>query len=316
MSEGIQLHLTGRDSSIRTLRQEVGPLEDLRRGVHAASEEWHGLQPHERYAARVSAAVAGLRDPILCLESAAVVWGLPVFGEPNEIHTLHVGRGHSYRRKDVFAHTSSSGREIVRAGGVRVTSLLDTTIDLARSMPLAFAVAVLDRALRMGVTIGDIEGRAQQTGRPRGTRALRRALTLSDVRSESVLESSSRVVIHLLGFEAPELQVEFRIDGEIRRVDAWWPSVGVIGEADGKVKYQQDDPSLTSDVLIDERRREKRLQVVAGRVIRWEWSDVVRVTPLERILLAAGVPRLRPAAPNIPAAFRNPRSDQPRRPRG
>ncbi|QGU26507.1 hypothetical protein [Microbacterium oryzae] len=316
MTEEMQLHRTGRDSSVRALRQELGPLEDLRRGMHASSEEWHVLPSHERYALRVAAAIAVLRDPILCLESAAVVWGLPVFGEPNEIHTLHVGRGHSYRRKDVFAHTSSRSRDIVRIRGVRVTSLLETTIDLARVMPLAFAVAVFDRALRMGLLVGDIEGRVQQAVGCRGTQALRRALEMSDVRSESVLESISRVVIHLLGFEAPELQVEFEIDGEIRRVDAWWPSVGVIGEADGKVKYQQDDPSLTSAVLVDERRREKQLQVAAGRVIRWDWSDVVRVTPLERILLAAGVPRPRPAAPNIHAALRNPRSDQPQRPRG
>lgn len=308
MADGDELHRTGRDASLRALRHQVGQTVPMRRGIHVAADDWARLAPHERYARRVNAAVSALRDPVLCLESAAARHSLPVFGEPRDIHLLHVGRGHTYRRGDVLAHTSMAQREIVRVDGVRMTSKLETAIDLARVLPLAFGVAVVDAALRSGLASDDLERRIRELPNRRGARIGRAALGAADVRSESVLESVSRVVLELLGFESPELQVEFVVNGRVRRVDAWWRSVRVIGEADGRAKYAQPTDSSTALVLREERRRENELQIAAGRVIRWEWSDVVRVEPFARILAAAGIPRVRPRSPEVFAALRNPRS--------
>ncbi|WP_324014474.1 hypothetical protein [Microbacterium sp. JZ37] len=308
MADRDELHRTGRDASVRALRRQVGQTVPMRRGLHVAADDWTRLAPYERYARRVSAAVSALRDPVLCFESAAVRHALPVFGEPRDIHLLHMGRGHSYRRGDVLAHTSMAEREIVRVDGVRMTSKLETAIDLARVLPLAFGVAVVDAALRSGLTSDDLERRIRELPNRRGARLGRAALKAADARSESVLESVSRVVLELLGFESPEPQVEFVVNGRVRRVDAWWRSVRVIGEADGRAKYAQPTDSSTALVLREERRRENALQIAAGRVIRWEWSDVVRVEPFERILVAAGIPRVRPRSPEVFAAVRNPRS--------
>ena len=146
----------------------------LRRGAYVDTAVWSRLRPYQRYAARVKATTLMLPDAVLCLESAAVHLGLPVFGEPTDIHLYAPDRTGSrgYRHGTDVVHTSADAKEIVRVDGVRVTSILDTALDLIRVLPLALGVAVVDAALRAGVTREEFEAllaiqRTDAAGAPR-----------------------------------------------------------------------------------------------------------------------------------------------------
>ncbi|MEJ1156062.1 hypothetical protein [Microbacterium marmarense] len=278
----------------------------LRRGIYVDSAWWLTLQPAQRYRERVRAASLSLDNPIFALESAAAVHGLPVFGTPR-IH-LHspTARG-SYRHSDVTVHASVDGREVVRVDGVRATSVLDTTVDLIRVLPLALAVAVVDAAIDRGVTLIAMQERIDSQKNQRGVRNARAALELADARSESVLESISRVVITYLGYEQPELQIAFTLEERTSRVDFFWRSVNIVGEADGEAKHH-GGYAPTEQTIRQERAREVSLLRVTHRVARWGWADVWHPRGLDRILSGAGVPRLRPAEPAIDSILRNART--------
>ncbi|MBO3662607.1 hypothetical protein [Microbacterium stercoris] len=279
--------------------------EFVRRGVRARKTRWHALAPWERYRERVRAATIALADPLLGWESAASELGLPVFGEPRYVHVFADIAGHSYRQKDVLTHTGVDGREETRINGVRVTTLVDTVVDLIRVLPLAFGVATLDAALRMGANLDEIADRLRAQRNPRGRSRAWDAVRRADAAAESVLESVSRVMISLLGFEDPELQRTFLLDDRERRPDFYWPSVGVAGDADGDEKYFRGDILDAEAKIRDQRRRDIELQVAVERSVHWEWGDVMTPARLDRILIGAGVPRIRPVDPRVIASIAN-----------
>ncbi|MBS1698967.1 MAG: hypothetical protein JST25_11265 [Actinobacteria bacterium] len=271
----------------------------IRAGVYADGPAFRALPAWKRYAVRVHAFVAQHPDTALSLESAAVVHGLPWFGEPAAIHVHDPDRAHSGRFGDVRVHTSSAAREFVRVEGILATSLCDTVVDLVRLLPPAQALAVLDAALSPAqggpLSLAAVKERA--SGRPgtRGTQRERWAWERADPRSESPSESVSRAVIEWWGFESPDLQHTFRYEGAVDRVDFLFPSRHVIGEADGWGKYELEDPERAAELLRAEKRRENRLRRHGHPFARWEPIDAWQATPLRDTLVAAGVPRVRPA---------------------
>jgi hypothetical protein len=118
--------------------------------------------------------------------------------------------------------------------------------------------------------------------------------------SESPGETRTRVLIHRLGFAPPVLQVRFVDEYGEMFPDFFWPDVEVALEFDGKVKYTRGeftggDPS---GVVWREKLREDRLRRQIRRVERATFADITHPARLERILHAAGVPRVRaPFAP-------------------
>lgn len=265
----------------------------VRRGVYAERAAWHALTPWDRYLARVHAVAMSWRHPVFCLESAAALHGQPVFDEPRDIHLLgktgwHVG--------DVRVHGSSDGRAIVEAGGIRMTDLAATAVDLCRVLQPAQALAVADATMRMlGSSLDFAEFGAAQANR-RGVRQLRWVQEHARMKSESVGEVFSRAVIGWLGFDEPDLQVEFWTEGCLERVDFCWRRQGVLGESDGYGKYDASDPVAMKAHFVAEKRREDRLRRrpdVRG-FARWDWSDTIRYEPLDRALRAAGLVPQRP----------------------
>lgn len=279
----------------------------IRRGVHVERATYLALKPWERYAVRVHAFVRKHPAAVLCLESAAVVHGLPLFGEARDIHVYDPGLATSQRFGDVCVHTSVDPREVVQLHGILVTSLLDTVADLARVLPPARGLAVVDSAISPAqggsLLVSDLQWRAAAQRNPRGRARQRWLWARADPRSESPAESVSRAVIEWCGFETPELQQEFHYDGHTDRADFLFPSNRAIGEADGWGKYQLEDPARARALLADEKRREDRLRRHGHPFSRWELSDAWKVTPLRRALVAAGVPRRHPEQPGMLATL-------------
>lgn len=295
-----RLLLTDRDR--RGAEAQRGRGVAVRRGVRAEQIWWDALAPWERYRLRVQAAAHALRDPVFALESAAVHHELPIFGEPALIHVLAPDGSRGYRSGDVVRHMRRRDVQVVSVDGIRVTSLEATVLDLIRVLPLASAVAVVDAAARRGIPIDPLRARLDGQADRRGRKRAHRALDLADERSESVLESVSRVVIALLGYDGPELQVAFAIASGQARADFFWRQEGVIGEADGRGKYFEDGVH-TGDAVHAERRREVELRRVVRDVARWEWADVMTPMRLDAILCAAGLRRIRPIDPHLASAM-------------
>ncbi|WJL95954.1 hypothetical protein QSU92_01690 [Microbacterium sp. ET2] len=272
-----------------------GALVRLRRGVYAPAERWRDLAPWDRYLARVHAVNLTHPDTVFSHESAAALLGGPVFGDPQVVHVL-VGPADTSRfGGGVRTHRSGSDRDILVTDGFAITSLADTAVDLSRYRHSSLGLAMSDYALRSdaGLSREELLGRNAERISGRGRGAARWALSRATPVAETVLESVSRAVIEWLGFPDPDLQVVFRSGSGVEdRADFHWPTLGVIGEADGDVKY---DGRYGNPVEIFRRQghRDQRLLESIAATAHWGWSDVAAVAPLRATLRSVG---LRPIA--------------------
>src|SRR6478735_8238815 len=73
----------------------------VRAGVYTFRDAWMALAPWERYLARVHAYALMAPHAVFAFESAAVLLGLPIFGEPHDIHVFSAERSASRRFSDV-----------------------------------------------------------------------------------------------------------------------------------------------------------------------------------------------------------------------
>ncbi|WP_342001833.1 hypothetical protein MRBLWH7_002073 [Microbacterium sp. LWH7-1.2] len=286
----------------------------VRPGVYTFRDAWKDLAPWERYLTRVHAYALICPRAVFAYESAAVLLGLPIFGEPRDIHVFSAERRASRRFSDVCVHTSADARETVEVGGTRLTSVAATAVDLMRMLPPLYGLAVGDAAVSLvqGGTTDALElGRLADSQRTRrGIARLRLLLPAIDARAESPGESVSRGVILWAGFETPELQRVFRSEGREDRVDFAWPSVRAIGESDGYGKYVTETAEEAVRRVIAEKKREERLRRQCAAFDRWDMKTAEAVAPLVRRLERLGVPRV--GAPNpILLSVKNPRSLSP-----
>jgi len=282
------------DTGLR-LRGDPG-YHRVRPGVYTPAPAWNELRPWDRYLVRVHALHLVRPDAILCLESAAVLIGQPIFGEPRDIHIFDPDRASSTRSGDVCIHTSADRRAVVEMDGALVTSIVDTALDLIRVLPPALGLAVADATVGrdFGVPLDELRDAAASQQNRRGRRRLDWVLEHADGSAESVGESVSRAVIDWWGFERPELQVEFHYEGCRDRGDFYWRRIRHVGEFDGEKKYHGLTAEEIRRIVIAEKNRENRLRRHEGGMIRWDWKDALRATPVRDRLLAAGVRQERP----------------------
>jgi len=300
--------ITSEESRHLGIRATAATHVRVRSGIYAPRAGYLKLKPWERYAARVHAFARSHPDAVLCLESAAVAWGLPCFGEARDIHVFDPDRSRSRRFGDVCVHTGRHERVFTRQGPLLCTSMLDTVVDLTRLLPPAEGLAIVDAAIssRQGGVLNLTEIRDHAASQPttRGSAQQRWLWDHADGRSESPGESLSRAAIEWCGFEDPELQHEFHYEHADDRVDFLFPSVRAIGESDGWGKYDLENATKAAAHLKDEKRREDRLRRHGHPFARWELGDVWRLTPLQHALSAASVPLVRPPQPAMLATLR------------
>jgi hypothetical protein len=290
-------------------------LHRVRPGAYVRKDFWEGLLPWERYRLRVLAVARTWQSPVFCLESAAVLQGLPIFDEPTHIHVVSMD-GRSWSEGDVIVHGYSDPKEVTDAAGIRVTALGDTAVDLARVLPPAFALAVVDAAARILAARGeslDVSARGRAQANRRGVRQLDWVQARATPVSESAGEAVSRAVIEWLGYETPMLQQEFTYEGETDRSDFYWRRLRIVGESDGYGKYDADDPGAMRAHFVREKKREDRLRRHEGGFARWDWADTLRFEPLDKKLRASGLAPMRPRQSlMLRTLARNPRSLAPR----
>ena len=262
----------------------TGELVHLRRGAWLAGVPEDDADRHRLL---ISATSALTGDGVVSHVSAAVLHGLPTFGPLDRVHlTRPDGRGK--RRGHVHRHVAPLGTgEAVEHGGLAVTGLARTVVDLARVLPFHEAVATADAALRLGLERPALDEALGRASRRPGVGAARRAVAFADGRSESVGESFSRVTLHRCGLARTELQLEVAgPDGcLVGSCDFGWSAARTLGEFDGRAKYGLEGDA--ADALWREKRREDRVRALGYEVVRVVWADLARPDLVRQRVLAA-----------------------------
>ena len=257
-------------------RRMSGRWVAMRRGLYTPAEQWARFSQTagERYVLEILAALHAFPRAVAGLWSAALLHGLPGPSAPLTHVHLVAADGSPRRRNGVVLNVAPLPPEhLAEDPLLRATSVARTVVDLARRADPIDAVAVADTALAQGLV-----ARAQlrsmlrfQSGWPGSVQAAH-MVDFADPRSESPLESRSRVRFHELGIPAPELQAELRDEAGVfvARTDFLWRDHGVIGEADGRSKYEQG----IRNVLWEEKKREDAIRRLGWEVFRWTSSEI------------------------------------------
>lgn len=259
----------------------------MRRGIYTRSE------PDGWLTRLVAAHLALGQRAVVSHESAARLHGLPLFVEDRVSRlTLAPGGGTGHRRyAGVVVHKAGlPATHVVQVEGLPVTSPERTVVDIARTRSRRSALIPLDAALHIGALTPRQLAQvvADCAGWP-GIHGARVLVAFADRRSESPLESLSRLLFADQSLPMPTPQVVVRAGGWTARADFLWEAEGVIGEADGLGKYA-DLADLRAEKL-----REDRLRDLGFEVVRFTWDDVVRRAPATatriRVALARGARR-------------------------
>ena len=292
----------------RRLRKRIasGELERIARGVYADRAAWRALSPLARHAQLVWECAARMSPGnVISHFSAAALHGIDILGSWPKTFDVSIASASGGRSSGAIrrhAHDLAEGLS-VPWGRHRVTTPLQTTIDLIGSVRFITGVAIADQALWARrssgalVTHVDLMDAAHSTIGPAAARTAR-AADFATALSDSVRESQSRVLLSVMGFPPPELQARFVLSsGREAFTDFFWREHRHIGEFDGAGKYR--DPALLKgrtpeEVLLAEKDREDDLRRQCDAFSRWRVPALESPRRLYDILHHAGLPTSAP----------------------
>lgn len=204
-------------------------------------------------------------DAVISHESAAILLGLPTYDVPAAVRVTRLG-GNGFRTSDLHINRATlRSRDRSDVDGLPVTSIARTVVDLGRWLPFGPALVTADAALRAGVRREELqEVLKHQWTWPRVRHAMS-VVRYANPKSESALESFTRGRFIILRLPMPKLQQNIvGYSGWVARSDFLWEEYRVVGEADGKIKYLQDE-------LWAEKQRQDDIEDAEHEVIRWIW---------------------------------------------
>ncbi|WP_130411883.1 hypothetical protein [Xylanimonas ulmi] len=184
--------------------------------------------------------------------------------------------------------------------GLPVTSLEQTVLDCALTMPPLDALVIADAALAHGLRLEATRDLLARVRKPNGKARAALVLDLAGGGSQSAWETWLRYLAARLGLPRPVLQFPVRTHLGVYRVDLAWPEHPVLAEFDGQVKYT--DGAFGQDysgrrALVEEKRREDAIAEALGvRPIRFMAADARDPDAVARRLLARFPPDVRAAA--------------------
>ncbi|NYE94359.1 putative transcriptional regulator of viral defense system [Psychromicrobium silvestre] len=268
----------------------AGIVLKIRKGGYLLRERWEGSEPWHRAQWQLEAhhLVSG-GVHLYTHQSAARLHGLRTWGLGERIHlNIPYRWSRGSFGDDVTVHRYSiPGRQECLVQNelgqeFRVTSLERTATDCARLLGFEQAVVLGDHALQKGADLTYMRRLLAATPGSRGVRRARLVLGAIDGRSESVGESRLRLIVSDL---APTSQLELATTAGLFRADLGWSEARLLLEFDGRSKYF--DYGASSEVVFQERRREKALVAEGWRIIRVEWADLERPAALRRRVISA-----------------------------
>lgn len=279
-------------------------------GTYLQASLWRQLSAEDQHLARMLGAhLTAATPPVFSHVSAAILLGMPIYGEVDRRVHVTTGLGGAGKPSlEIVRHRSAlADDDVTEVGGVRCTTPDRTILDLARSghaeVALAAADGYLRDAFRVGRSVdwarvarwGDGMSARIATLRTRnGVNVVKEVVGLADPRTDSVLESVSHLQLRRLGFEM-ELQVPVAApNGGNFYVDFEFLGLGLFGECDGKQKYTDSAlrHGLTADEAVYQEKRRQEWICARERkgMVRWGHPDVSSPRVLARRLAAFNVP--------------------------
>lgn len=245
--------------------------------------------PRQAHRLETLALLATYPNCVASAHSAALIHGLPTFELPAYASATRAeGAWRGGTRRVRIAPLPDHHVTVV--DGLPVTTLARTVVDIARSASRRSAVVTGDAALRRGLLRDDLAVVLDECAAWSDVGKARRATAFLDARSESALESLSRVVFDEREVPPPELQMEIRVAGEVYRVDFLWKDAPLIGEADGRAKYSLDPNRRPEQVVWTEKLREDALRDAGYSLVRWTYGQLLNQTDavVDRIMRRLG----------------------------
>jgi len=158
---------------------------------------------------------------------------------------IHLGGDRSFtsNRPEVRAHRYGSPPETTFVRGLRVTTTVQTTLDLAEELDLVDLVVLADSFARYDEDFPAKFTAAAMACRTRGAKRARRAAALTRTGVESPHETRLRLLMVLAGLPEPVVNLELHDDeGRVRyRIDLSYPEFGVAIEYDGRHHIARED---------------------------------------------------------------------------
>jgi len=224
-------------------------------------------------------------------ESAALLWGLPVWRTPRVTHVRQAVRAGARRDRALVRHSGiADERHLTVVGDLPVTDLELTMVDCARSLAPLAGLVVADAALRAGadrtVAIAMLDEMAGRAGVARA----RAVIELADEGAESAGETATRFVVLQAGLPQPQTQLRVSTGAGVYWSDLGWEEWKALLEYDGRGKY-----TSTADLLAEKARQDAtaeagyRMLRVVSEHLRDRGALVQRVARL----LPPDVPRVR-----------------------
>jgi len=272
----------------RAIARQVrsGEWHPLRRGAYTTRETWQAADATARHILLAQAVQLQALEPIALTHlTGAIALGLETWRP--DLATVHVTSlgGQSGRIEyGVNRHEGPlAPEECARVNGLLVGPPAHV---IAGAMLLSShdqAMVLGDSALNRGVTTAAaLSEIANGWWNVPGSRALRWTIPRLDGRAANGGETLARGCLRRANLTPSELQYEIRDGSFVAYSDFAWPEHRVLGEFDGKRKYQRDlrpreDPG---EAVFREKVREDRLRSLGWVVVRIIWADLFAFAPV------------------------------------
>jgi hypothetical protein len=255
-----QLSEAGVDSVAVRRLLAAGVLVRLRRGVYVDGDAWSCLEPFRAQpllrmrAARLTLAS---QDYAFSHDSSAIALSM---GAPDPRRAIvHVSRTKVHGdavRAGVKHHLAPyRDQDLTCVDGLPVLGRARTALDMVREHGRAHGLASCDAALRAGVPRSKLLDVLSTMDCWPHSRCVRWCIQHADGRAETYLESLVRDFVLELGIGRPDLQ--FGLSDGHRTAFVDLRVHRHLFEADGLLKYDEDNPSGTEprEVLVEEKQR-------------------------------------------------------------
>lgn len=176
-------------------------------------------------------------------------------------------------RRGIRPHRSQlDARDVTTRGGLRITTVARTLLDIAPGLSEPRVQAAVDEArVQRRLHIAAVEATIARAAGHHGVGSLSRALARHDPgrgRAIGDLERRATAFLRDHGFPPYVRNFTVVVEGEPFSLDVVWFERRVALELDSRT-FHDNDPSFASD-----RRRSRRLAAAGWQVVRGTWEDL------------------------------------------
>jgi hypothetical protein len=264
----------------RMVRQHVWVR--FRRGFYAFADEWEQLTEVGRHRVRSSAVLRSLGDVVALSHVSGMVrhdidvWGVPL----TRVHVTRLDGGAGRIERDVIHHEGLAlDDDVLIVHGEKVLRPERCVLEAGSRASNEVALCLMEAGLRLRVFDRvQLEEMFLALQFWPFMRHLHIPIRIADGRSGSIGESRGIWAFHSVRIPIPERQAEVtNHSGLVVAVTDWhWPSYGLYGEFDGRIKYGRlvKPGQESGDVVFEEKKREDLIrELTDAKLLRLIWSD-------------------------------------------